>query len=64
MHEKERLGTLASKLDALSPLKVMARGYAIALDDDGNVIKSAADMDSDMEFDLKLHDGEKRCKVL
>ena len=64
LHEKERLGTLASKLDALSPLKVMARGYAIALDDDGNVIKSAADMDSDMEFDLKLHDGEKRCKVL
>ena len=64
LHEKERLGTLASKLDALSPLKVMARGYAIALDDDGNVIKSAADMDSDMEFDLKLHDGEKRCRVL
>lgn len=64
LHEKERLGTLASKLDALSPLKVMARGYAIALDGDGNVIKSAADMDSDMEFDLKLHDGEKRCRVL
>lgn len=64
LHEKERLGTLASKLDALSPLKVMARGYAIALDDDGNVIKNAADMDTNMEFDLKLHDGEKHCRVL
>lgn len=64
LYEKERLGTLASKLDALSPLKVMARGYAIALDDEGNVIKNAADMESDMEFDLKLHDGEKRCRVL
>lgn len=64
LHEKERLGNLASKLDALSPLKVMARGYAIALDDDGSVIKSASDMDAGMEFELKLHDGEKRCQVL
>ena len=64
LYEKERLGTLTSKLDALSPLKVMARGYAIALDDEGNVIKNAADMEPDMEFDLKLHDGEKRCRVL
>lgn len=63
MSGKDQLGTLAAKLDALSPLKVMARGYAIPMDFDGNVIRSAESMTSGMEFNLKLADGEKECIV-
>ena len=63
MWGKDRLGTLAAKLDALSPLKVMARGYAIPMDDEGNVIRYAKDMEPGMEFNLKLSDGEKECIV-
>lgn len=63
MQGREQLGNLAAKLDALSPLKVIKRGYAIALDTDGNVIKSAKKMKSGTEFDLKMSDGEKRCMV-
>ena len=35
------LARLAASLDALSPLSVLARGYAIARDDEGRVIKDA-----------------------
>ncbi len=60
---REKLGSLAAKLDALSPLKVIKRGYAIAMDEEGKVIKSAKIMKTGMEFDLKLSDGTKRCQV-
>ena len=33
---------VAARLDALSPLKVLARGYAIATRDDGNAVRSAS----------------------
>ncbi len=61
--ERERLSALAAKLDALSPLKVLARGFAIPIDESGNVIKSAKKLKSGTEFDLKLADGEKACIV-
>lgn len=39
-----RLAAAASKLDALSPLKVLSRGYAIGYRTDGRVVKSTADV--------------------
>lgn len=59
----EQLGTLAAKLDALSPLKVMTRGYAIPMDEDGGIIKSAKELMSGAEFDLKMADGTVECRV-
>ena len=61
--QRESLGNLAAKLDALSPLKVMKRGYAIPMDSEGNVIKSAKKLKKGMDFDLKLSDGTKSCIV-
>lgn len=63
MKNKERLGKLIAKLDALSPLQVMARGYAIPTLDNGEIIKSAKILKKDDEFDLRFCDGEKRCIV-
>ena len=60
---REKLGSIASKLDAMSPLKVMARGYSIAMDTDGNVIRSKKELTPGMEFNLKLSDGDKECIV-
>lgn len=53
-----------TKLDALSPLKVLSRGYSLATDKDGNVISSVKDAKTDDEFTLKLHDGNTQCKFL
>lgn len=54
---------MAAKLDALSPLAVMARGYGIAVDGDGTVIRSASAMTHGKEFTLKLTDGDCDCIV-
>lgn len=43
---RERFAASASKLDALSPLKVLGRGYSITRTADGRVIRSASDVTS------------------
>ena len=54
---------LISKLDALSPLKTLIRGYSIT-EYNGKVIKSKKDLVKDMEVDLKFHDGDAKAKIL
>lgn len=53
----------ASKLDALSPLKVLARGYALACDVEGRVLKSVDDLHAQDSIELTLMDGKARCRV-
>lgn len=55
--------TSASKLDALSPLKVLGRGYAIARAGDGSVIKSSEDVHSGDEITVRLKKDEINCIV-
>jgi exodeoxyribonuclease VII large subunit len=57
----ERLG---GKLDALSPLKVLERGYAVARDDKGRVLKRKSDFTKDLVFRLTVSDGDVRGKVV
>lgn len=64
LENKKHFSEICAKLEVLSPLSVMARGYAIATDDDGNVLKKTKDLKKDTEFDLRLSDGSKRCRVL
>lgn len=60
---KKMLSRLLAKLDALSPLAVMARGYGIACQEDGTVIRSVSQMTQGMDFTLKLTDGDCECVV-
>ena len=57
-----RLASAAGKLDALSPLRVLSRGYALAAKD-GVVLRSAADAAVGDNLELRLHDGEIHCCV-
>lgn len=61
---KNKLITNIAKLDALSPLKVLMRGYSIATDEDGKVISSVNDVHTDKEFSLKLSDGNTKAKFI
>lgn len=54
---------ITAKLDTLSPLKTLLRGYSIATDIDGRVLKDAEDFNSNDEFKLKLHNGDVNCLV-
>ena len=52
-----------TKLDALSPLKTLTRGYSI-IEKDNKLIKSCNDLMSGDEVQIKLLDGEKSAKVV
>ena len=60
-YRKRALSEHASKLDALSPLKTLNRGYCIAVNDDGKVLKKKSDFTKEMQFKLKLQDGDMDC---
>ena len=60
---RERLGRMAASLDAMSPLKVLGRGYSIAKTADGTIIKSKKDVKPGDGLELKVSDGEIACQV-
>ena len=62
--ERQRFGQLASKLDALSPLKVLGRGYAIPRKGDGGVVRSVSDVTPGDGLKLRVADGEISCQVV
>ena len=47
----------------MSPLKVLGRGYSIALKADGGVIASVKDGRPGEEFTLKVSDGQFYCRI-
>ncbi|HZJ00406.1 MAG TPA: exodeoxyribonuclease VII large subunit [Gemmatimonadaceae bacterium] len=55
---KADLSGIAGKLDALSPLATLARGYSIARGSRGETLSSVADFSEGREFTLQLHDGK------
>jgi exodeoxyribonuclease VII large subunit len=48
----------SAHLEALSPLKILARGYAVARDENGRVLKKIKQLPSGREFILRVTDGE------
>ena len=58
-----RLTAYGARLDALSPLKVLARGYAVARDENGRVLKRVAQLPPGQDFQLRVTDGEVNARV-
>ncbi|PLR99876.1 exodeoxyribonuclease VII large subunit [Bacillus sp. T33-2] len=52
-----------STLEALSPLKIMDRGYSLAYSGDGKLIKRTAQVKVDETIHVKLSDGNIECTV-
>ena len=52
-----RLSELTSKLDAMSPLKVLTRGYALVRREDGMVLKSVRKIEPGERIKVSLSDG-------
>jgi exodeoxyribonuclease VII large subunit len=61
---KAALGAAASGLDAMSPLRVLDRGYAIARLPDGTVVTKRAQVAPGDRLDVRVADGEIPTKVI
>ena len=60
---KNKYIELVSKLDTLSPLKTLTRGYSI-VEKEGKIIKSIADLKAEDEISIRLKDGKKQAKII
>lgn len=60
---KSKFIELTTKLDSLSPLKTLTRGYCLA-ESNGKIVKSAKEIKQDEEIELRFCDGNKKAKVL
>lgn len=56
--QRARLAELAGRLDAISPLGVLSRGFALVRDESGRVVRRAADTKPGQMLDVKLAEGE------
>jgi exodeoxyribonuclease VII large subunit len=64
MLKQERLNVLAGKLESLSPLAILARGYSICFGvPNRRILKAAADAAVGSQVAVRLHRGELQCVV-
>ena len=55
--EKQKFIAYTAKLDAMSPLKVLTRGYAIAQHSDGKLLRSVTEIQQGDQFTVTVSDG-------
>lgn len=54
----QRYIALTAKLDAMSPLKVLTRGYAMVQTADGSVVRSISQVNTEDHIDISFSDGK------
>lgn len=60
---KQQFAAAAAALDAMSPLKVLARGYAVAMTESGIAVRSVKNTSPGDLLRLRVSDGEIPCRV-
>ena len=55
--------SLTAKLDAMSPLKVLSRGYSMAMKENGDVVRSVSQVEAGEEIRILLGDGSLEATV-
>ena len=61
--KRQRFSALAASLDAMSPLKVLGRGYAMAQNAEGQILKSYRDVMAGDTVSVTLGEGGFTCTV-
>jgi len=57
------IAVAAGRLEALSPLATLGRGYAVALREDGTVLRTGSMFSVGEKFDLRVVDARVECRV-
>ena len=61
--KKQRFIGMTAKLDAMSPLKVLTRGYAMTQKEDGSIVRSVHDVSRREAIQISLSDGSVHATV-
>ena len=61
--KKMKFSNEVAKLDVLSPLKTLSRGYCVA-ELDNKIITKAKDLKPDLDINLKFQDGDVKAKII
>ena len=63
-HDQVHLRGLARSMEAVSPLKTVARGYAILQHEDGRIVRSVQDAKVGDRVSARLGDGQLPLRVI
>ncbi len=61
---RDRLASLAGKMEALSPLSTLQRGYSVPLGRGGRVLRSVEEFEPNTRFVLRVVDGRVQCEIV
>ena len=61
--KKQHFVKLGAGLDAMSPLRVLSRGYTVTMDEKGNTLKSIKELSAGQRLRLRFGDGGANCRV-
>jgi exodeoxyribonuclease VII large subunit len=62
---QSRISMISARLNALSPLGVIARGYSVTYSSDGKtIVKKTSDVQINDEINILISDGTLNCKVV
>ena len=61
--KRQKFTALAASLDAMSPLKVLGRGYAMVQNEAGEILKSYRDVAAEERLSVTLGEGGFTCRV-
>jgi exodeoxyribonuclease VII large subunit len=62
--KKSQFAMLAGKLDALSPLKIMERGYSVARNSKGHIVNKPDQISKGDKLEILLKGGSAQCEVI
>jgi exodeoxyribonuclease VII large subunit len=63
LQKRQRYVRLTAMLDAMSPLKVLSRGYGMVRDQNGSVVKSCSSLEAGESIEVVLGDGSLSAQI-
>ena len=59
-----RLAEMSNKMNILSPLATLSRGYALPQDHSGKILRTKSELNPGVNFSLRVSDGTVPCEVI
>ena len=61
--QRQRFAMCAAKLDAMSPLKVLGRGYSVVKNQEGRLVRSVKQIQAGQNLNIQFEDGQAKALI-